>query len=164
VRLLPRLAAAILLALGLAAPGHAHRGHASLAVVEIDAKSGAVTVTHRMQAHDVEPALVDIAPDAQPSLDDPDAVQALIAYVGQRFRISGVRLAPAGQKFAGDTVELRYIGRLKGKPKTLLIAGALFGETWDDHATQVNVRRSGVTRTLQFRPGDPEKPVSLGSD
>ncbi|WP_310476806.1 hypothetical protein, partial [Sandarakinorhabdus sp.] len=68
---------------------------------------------------------------------------------------------PAGQQLDGDAVVLRYIGRLKGKPKTLLISGALFGETWDDHATQVNVRRAGITRTLQFRPGDPEKPVSL---
>ncbi|WP_017667417.1 DUF6702 family protein [Sandarakinorhabdus sp. AAP62] len=157
-----RLLAAI--ALLLAVPAAAHRGHASLAVVEIDARSGAVSVTHHLQAHDVEPALVDIAPDAQPSLDDPDALQALVAYVGQRFRISGVRLAPAGQTLAGDTVLLRYIGRLKGRPKTVLIAGALFGETWDDHSTQVNVRRGGLTRTLQFRPGDPEKPVNLASD
>ena len=159
-----RALAALLLTLGLAAPALAHRGHASLAVVEIDAKSGAVTVSHRMAAHDVEPALVAIAPAAQPSLDDPDAFKALVAYVGQRFRISGVQLSPAGQRLAGDTVELRYIGRIKGKPKQLLIAGALFGETWDDHATQVNIRRAGITRTLQFRPGDPEKPVSLAAN
>lgn len=76
---------ALPLALMLAAPTAAHRGHASLAVVEIDAKSGAVTVTHRLTAHDVEPALVDIAPDAQPSLDDPDALAALIAHVGRTF-------------------------------------------------------------------------------
>ena len=147
MRLLPRLASGIALLFGLAAPAHAHRGHASLAVVEIDAKSGAVTVTHRMAAHDVEPALVAIAPDAQPSLDDPDAFKALIAYVGQRFRVAGVKLTPAGQRLDGDSVELRYIGRIKGKPKQLLIAGALFGETWDDHATQVNIRRASITRT-----------------
>lgn len=154
-----RLLAAILLL--AAAPAAAHRGHASLAVVEIDAKSGAVTVTHHMQAHDVEPALVDIAPDAQPSLDDPDAFKALVAYVGRRFRISSVALVPAGQRLDGDTVQLRFIGRLKGKPRQLLISGALFGETWDDHATQVNIRRAGITRSLNFRPGDPEKPIAL---
>ena len=48
------------LLLMLATPALAHRGHASLAVVEIDARSGAVVVTHRLIAHDVEPALVDI--------------------------------------------------------------------------------------------------------
>ena len=145
--------AALLLMLG-ATPALAHRGHASLAVVEIDAKSGAVTVTHRMPAHDVEPTLVDIAPDAQPSLDDPDAVQALVAYVGRTFRIAGVTLTPAGHTMAGDSVVLRYAGRLKGKPARLSINGSMFGETYPDHTTQVNVRRAGVTRTLQFGPGD----------
>jgi hypothetical protein len=160
----PLAAILLLTSLSTTGPAAAHRGHASLAVVEIDATSGALSVTHRMAAHDVEPALTDIAPDAQPSLDDPDALQALITYVGQRFRIRGVALSPAGQRLDGDDVVLRYIGRLKGRPKTLLISGALFGETWPDHATQVNVRRSGITRTLHFRPGDPEKPISLGSN
>lgn len=154
-----RLALAALLL--LAAPAAAHRGHATLSVVEIDAKSGAVVVTHRMAAHDVEPALVAIAPAAQPSLDDPDAVQALIAYVRQRFRISGVPLAFAGQRLAGDLVELRYTGRLKGRPATLGIAGALFGETFPDHTTQVNVRRAGETRSVVFGASDPEKPLAL---
>ena len=151
------------LLLTLAVPAAAHRGQSSLAVVEIDAKSGALTVTHRMQAHDVEPALVDIAPAAQPSLDDPDAMQALVAYVGQRFRIRGVTLAPAGQRLAGDLVELRYVGRIRGKPAELLISGGLFGETWPDHSTQVNVRRAGITRSLQFRPGDAEQAVRIAA-
>ena len=134
-------------------PAAAHRGHASLAVVEIDAKSGAVIVTHRMAAHDVEPALAAIAPAAQPSLDDPDAVSALVAYIGQRFRIRGVTLAPAGQKLAGDTVELRYVGRLKGKPAQLLISGGLFGETWYD-AGQHPPRRDHPQPEFQpRRPG-----------
>ena len=123
------------------------------------------SLRHRMAAHDVEPALVDIAPDASPSLDDADAVKALVAYVGQRFRIAGVTLTPAGQQLAGDSVTLRYIGRLKGKPSQLLISGALFGETWDDHSTLVNIRRvgrgAGITRSLNFSPGDAAKPVAL---
>lgn len=145
----------------LAAPAAAHRGHATLSVVEIDAKSGAVTVTHRMAAHDVEPVLANIAPDAQPSLDDPDAVKSLVAYVGREFRIAGVPLAYAGQTLAGDTVVLRFRGQLQGTPKTLAIAGGLFGETHADHATQVNVRRAGITRSLQFRPNDPPQTLPL---
>lgn len=155
-----RLLAAALLLLA-AVPAAAHRGHASLAVVEIDAKSGAVVVTHHLIAHDVEPALVDIAPEGQPSLDDPDSLGALVAYIGQRFRIRGVTLVPAGQSMTGDSVKLRYIGRLKGKPAQLLISAALFGETWDDHLTQVNVRRAGITRSVNFGPGEGEKPVPL---
>lgn len=158
---LRRAAALAALLLAIAAPAAAHRGHSSLAVVEIDARSGAVAVTHILQAHDVEPALVDIAPAAQPSLDDADAVQALVAYVGQRFRIAGVTLVPAGQRLAGDRVELRYLGRLKGRPAQLLISASLFGETYDDHSTQVNVRRAGITRTLLFAPADPAKALDL---
>lgn len=148
-------------ALIIAGPAAAHRGHAGLAVVEIDARSGIVTVTHRLTAHDIEPTLVDIAPGAQPSLDDPEAMAALVAYVGARFRIEGLKLVPAGQTLAGDDITLRYLGRLKGRPKTLRIAGAMFGETWDDHDTQVNVRRGGITRTLHFRPGDAPQAVEL---
>ncbi|MCU0890613.1 MAG: hypothetical protein MUE77_02440 [Sandarakinorhabdus sp.] len=155
-----RWLAAILLLL-TALPAAAHRGHATLSVIEIEAKTGAVTVTHRMAAHDVEPALVAIAPDAQPSLDDPDAVTALIAYVGRRFRIEGVALAFAGQRLAGDSVVLRFTGTLKGRPRSLRIAGSLFGETHPDHSTQVNVRRAGVTRSLQFGPADPPQTVAL---
>jgi hypothetical protein len=153
--------AALAALLLLAGPAAAHRGHATLSVIEIDAKSGAVLVTHRMAAHDVEPALVAIAPDAQPSLDDPAAVAALIAYISHEFRIAGVTLGFAGQSLAGDTVVLRYTGRLRGRPKALRIAGALFGETFADHTTQVNVRRNGVTRTLNFRAHDPEQAVPL---
>jgi len=156
------LAALALLAAGLVTgPVAAHRGHATLSVVEIDAASGAVTVTHRMAAHDVEPVLANIAPDSQPSLDDPEAVKALIAYVGRAFRIAEVPLVFVGQELAGDTVVLRFAGRLKGLPETLLISGGLFGETHADHATQVNVRRAGVTRTLQFRADDPAQLVPL---
>ena len=38
--------------------------------------------------------ILEIAPAAQPSLDDPDAMAALVAYVGRQFRIAGVALSP----------------------------------------------------------------------
>ncbi|WP_164155489.1 DUF6702 family protein [Sandarakinorhabdus rubra] len=151
---------ALLFAL-LAGPAAAHRGHATLSVVEIDAATGAVAVTHRMAAHDVEPTLVNLAPDAQPSLDDPAAVGALVAYLGRAFAVRGVPLQFVGQTLAGDTVIMRYAGTLAGRPDSLTIAGALFGATWSDHTTQVNVRRGGETRTLVFAAGDPPKTVPL---
>jgi hypothetical protein len=58
-------------------------------------------------------------------------------------------------------VTLRYIGRLKGRPAQLLISGALFGETWNDHMTQVNIRRAGITRSVNFAAADAPKPVAL---
>jgi hypothetical protein len=154
------LAAALALG-GVTAPASAHRGHASLSVVEIDAKSGAVRVTHRFAAHDVEPVLVDIAPDAQPSLDDPEAVAALVAYVGQRFTIAGAPLTFQSQQLRGDDVMLVYTGRMKPSATSISVRGALFGETHASHQTQVNVRRAGVTRTLYFEPSDGAKTLAL---
>jgi hypothetical protein len=138
----------------------AHRGHASLSVVWIDERGG-VTVTHRFAAHDVEPALVAIAPDAQPSLDDPDALAAFVRYVGARFRVEGARLALASKELRGDDVTLVFTGRMTRAPKVSVRAD-FFGETHPGHSTQVNIRQGGVTRTLWFRPGEGAKAVSFG--
>ncbi|WP_310496131.1 DUF6702 family protein [Sandarakinorhabdus sp.] len=156
-----RLAVSVMLL--LATPAAAHRGHASLAVIVVDAKTGAVTVTHSLAAHDVEPALVAIAPDAQPSLDDPEALDALTAYVGRRFRLTGVPLGIRSRALAGDDVVMVFAGRIKRGARSLEISASLFGETHPDHMVQVNVRSSGVTRTVQFHPGDGPKTVPLGT-
>jgi hypothetical protein len=139
----------------------AHRGHASLAVVAVPVKGDVITITHRMTAHDVEPALVAIAPDAQPSLDDAEALAAFTRYVAQNCRIAGVPLALTSQALDGDDVRLVYTGRLKRGTKALDIACALFGETWRGHHVQVNVQSGGITRTLHFRPGTGPQRVPL---
>lgn len=153
------------LALGLAAPAAAHRGHAVLTVVEVEPSTGATTVTHRFAAHDVEPALVTIAPKAQPSLDDPAAVQALGRYVGRAFRIGGDR-GPAALKLEsyaaeGDEVMLTYNAVLPTGVTAVTVDSDLFEETHPDMENQVNVRVRGVTRTLVFRPGDEAQTVDL---
>jgi hypothetical protein len=156
-------AAALLLAPGAAA---AHRGHASLSVVVIDAASGAVTITHRMAAHDVEPALPVIAPDVQQSLDDPAAVAALEAYAGRAFQVwdadgKPVALQHQGTKVAGDHVELVYVARLAAPARTVSVDSNLFEEAHDDQENQVNVRRGKVTRTAVFRLGDGSQRISF---
>ena len=158
------LTAALLLA-AAAGPALAHRGRSSLSVVEIDAASGAVTVTHRMAAHDVEPALLDIAPDAQPSVDDPDALAALEAYVGQAFVLveDGRRaaLTHVRTELAGDDVRLVYAARLRPPARTVTVDSNLFEETHPDQENQVNVRRAKVTRTAVFRPGQAAQTISF---
>jgi len=155
----------ILTALAAAAsPAAAHRGHASLSVVVIDPATGAVTVTHRMAAHDVEPALVDIAPRAQPSLDDPDALAALVAHAGRAFVLADeggrVALTHTATDLAGDDVRLVYTGRMKPPARAVMVDSNLFEETHADQENQVNVRRAKVTRTVVFRPGQaPERVV-----
>jgi hypothetical protein len=166
VRRLLAVAAAALLALpGMAA---AHRGHASLSVVEIDAATGAVTITHRMAAHDVEPALAVIAPDAQQSLDDADALKALEVYAGRVFRLwdaegRAVTLQHRRTNLAGDSVELVYAAQLPAPAQAVTVDSGLLEEAHADQENQVNVRRSKVTRTVLFRVGDaPQQVVFAG--
>lgn len=161
--------AAVLAVAGLlaaAGPALAHRGHATLSVVEINADTGAVTVTHRMAAHDVEPALVEIAPDAQPSLDDPAAVEALKAYAGRVFVLRDAEgrrtpLTLSAAALAGDDVELRYEGRLPPPARSVTVDSGLLEETHADQENQVNVRRAGVTQTVVFRVGAEPQTVTF---
>lgn len=143
----------------------AHRGHASLTVVEIDARTGAVTITHRMAAHDVEPALVDLAPDAQPSLDDPEALAALVAHGSRAFLLADdsgpVALTHAKTDLAGDDVRLVYTGRLAPPAKSVTVDSALLEQTHDDQENQVNVRRAKVTKTALFRRDQAPQRISF---
>lgn len=140
------------------AAASAHRGHASLSVVVIDGTTGAVTITHRMAAHDVEPALSVIAPDAQQSLDDPAAMAALQAYAGRAFRLwdadgKPVALQHRETLLAGDSVELIYAAQLPAPARTLSVDSNLLEDAHDDQENQVNVRRDKVTFTGVFRAG-----------
>lgn len=156
-RLLIALAAAV-----LAGPAAAHRGHEALSVVEIDAATGALTVTHKAAAHDVEPALSVIAPDAQQSLDDPAAVKALEAHGARAFRLwdadgKPVVLTHRSTELAGDSVILVYHGQLAPPAATVSVDSNLFEDAHADQENQVNVRRAKVTKSALFHPGaDPQ--------
>lgn len=150
----------------LATPAMAHRGHGGLTVVEIDAVSGAVSVTHRFAAHDVEPALVSIAPEAQPSLDDPRAVADLEAHLGQRFRLSldgtAVPVTHTVTQLAGDNIRVDFGGRTDDREITRVTVDLdFFPGVHDDQEQQVNVRLNGVTRTVVFRPGSQAQTLSF---
>lgn len=160
------LRALVLATLFCAAPTLAHRGHSTLSVVEIDAATGVVTVTHEMAAHDAEPALVQIAPDAQPSLDDRQALAALVAYVGRRFMLGdadGRRfpLTLRSTDLDGDDVKLIYTGRLPLPARTVTVDSRIFVEINADQENQVNVRRLKITRTALFRPDTEPQSVAF---
>lgn len=151
--------------LAVAAPALAHRGHAGLTVIEIDAAGGGISVVHRFYAHDVEPALVTVAPDAQPSLDDPRALEALVAHLSQRFRleVDGHRVAVShGQThLAGDNMRFDFIGSMDPGVAVGVVTVDLdfFPGVHDDWEQQVNVRTASVTRTVVFRPGSQAQSV-----
>ncbi|HZW15298.1 MAG TPA: DUF6702 family protein [Brevundimonas sp.] len=151
----------------LATPAMAHRGHAGLTVVEIDPISGAVSVTHRFAAHDVEPALPTIAPEAQPSLDDPRAVADLESHLGARFRVAvdgaDVPVRHAGTDLAGDNIRVDFAGETTDRDiDAVTVDLDFFPGVHDDQEQQVNVRIGGVTRTVVFRPGSTAQTVTFG--
>lgn len=159
------LLAAALIA-GLATPVLAHRGHAGLTVIEIDPASGAVSVIHRFSAHDVEPALVSIAPEAQPSLDDPRAVAELETHLRKRFRLdidgAAIPVTHAATDLAGDNIRVEFAGETTDRSIAAVTVDLdFFPGVHDDQEQQVNVRINGVTRTVVFRPGSAAQTVTF---
>ena len=151
---------------GLATPALAHRGHAGLTVIEIDEGSGAVSVTHRFAAHDVEPALPSIAPEAQPSLDDPRAVADLEAHLAARFRLTvdgaAVAVSRTDTVLAGDNIRVVFGGETADRDvRAVTVDLDFFPGVHDDQEQQVNVRVGGVTRTVVFRPGSEAQTVTF---
>ncbi len=151
-----------------AAPVSAHRGHAGLTVIEIDPVSGAVSVVHRFAAHDVEPALVSVAPHAQPSLDDPAAVAALENHLDSRFRLEidgeGIDLDRTATDLAGDNIRVDFAGKRSPEAavRSVTVDLDFFPGVHDDQEQQVNVRSAGVTHTVIFRPGSGAQTVDFG--
>lgn len=165
-----RRAVVLLAVAGLALaplPAAAHRGHGALSVVEIDGKTGAVTVSHRIPAHDAEPALAVIAPDAQASLDDPEAIEALKAYMATRFAVavSGapVALTLKNMTLGADEVRLEYVGKISPAniSAEIVVRAAMFADIYGNQVNQVNIRRLGVTRSLIFSGSEAGSPQML---
>lgn len=150
-------------------PAAAHRGHGALSVVEMDARTGGIKVSHRIPAHDAEPALAQIAPDAQASLDDPEAIAAFKAYMLETFTLSvngaAVDLTLREMTLGADEVRLEYAGKVPvadvGAP--VAIRAAMFADIYSDEVNQVNIRRNGITRTLIFS-GDNAQTTQLAPD
>lgn len=155
------------LVLALATPAMAHRGHAGLTVIEVDPDTGSVSVVHRFAAHDVEPALVSIAPEAQPSLDDPRAVADLEAHLGARFRLAidgtAIPVTHTETRLAGDNVRVDFSGMTDDRDiDAVTVDLDFFPGVHEDQEQQVNIRVNGVTRTVVFRPGSQAQTVSFG--
>lgn len=164
--MLKRIVLTAALVAGMASPALAHRGHGGLTVIEIDPGSGAVSVSHRFAAHDVEPALPSIAPEAQPSLDDPRAVADLEAHLGARFRVAvdgaPVTVSHADTVLAGDNVRVNFAGETADREIAAVTVDLdFFPGVHDDQEQQVNVRINGVTRTVVFRPGSEAQTVTF---
>ena len=138
-------------------PAAAHRGHDALTVVTV-AANGSLTVSHRFEASDIEPALARIAPNAQPSLDDPEAVEALVAYLQRRFTASSERgpiaLVPGKTDLGASEVRVSFTGNASRPFRRLTLRSDLLGDVYPNQVNQVNIRAGATTRTLALSAGD----------
>lgn len=146
----------------MASQALAHRGHNTLSIVDIDTK-GVVTVTHVLSAHDTEPELVTLAPDAQPSVDDPEALKALERHLSRNFTVNGQALELVSTEFKGDDLTLVYRGKLKSPAKTVTIDYDLFPDSETAPVGMVNVHENGVVKSLTFLRGDGPQAVDFPS-
>ncbi|EGF89542.1 hypothetical protein ABI_39580 [Asticcacaulis biprosthecium C19] len=152
----------LLFAAGLMAAGaaQAHRGHHTLSVVTI-AESGDVVVTHTLSAHDTEPELVALAPEAAPSVDDPQALKALEDHLAEAFIVNGQGLRFVSHDFRGDDLIFVYSGKLTTMPTVVTIDYGLFPSSEEAPEGVVNIRLGDVTRSLHFHGGDAPKSVTF---
>lgn len=157
------LMAAALAGVSLSTQAAAHRGHDAMSVVTLG-PDGAVTVSHRFEAHDLEPALAEIAPDAQTSLDDPQAVEELKTYLLAHFTMSAdgvaVPLTIASVDIGVRDVRVDYTGTVQGKPKAVALKSTILRDIYPRQVNQAIVRRGQYVQTVQFS-GDEVKTVAL---
>lgn len=150
--------AALGLLLALSAQASAHRGQDALTVVEIDDVRGEVVATHHFAAHDIEPLLPRLAADAEASLDDTAAQEALTAHLARHFTLSTdageIVLTLDALRLRGDDVRVAYRGRFPKAAASLDLHSTLGADLTAGSSHQVNVRRNGVTRTLVFEGAD----------
>ncbi len=155
--------AAAATSLALAPQAGAHRGHDAMSVVTLG-PDGKVTVSHRFEAHDLEPALAEIAPNAQTSLDDPDAIAELKTYLLAHFHLradgSEVPLSVASVEIGVRDVRVDYAGSVKGRPKAVAVQSTILRDIYPRQVNQVVVKRGSYVQTLRFS-GDEVKTVAL---
>jgi hypothetical protein len=146
----------------------ARESRPTLGAVRIDAR-GALVVTHHMTAHDIEPGVLrQIAPQAQPRLDDPQALAALTDDVGKQFVIAEgdttVSLVLDKTPLAGDDIALRDRGQLRQPDAEVQVRDALLADVVAEIDNQLNVHRARTTRTLRFTDGAAWRTVPSGKD
>lgn len=156
-------ALALIASVTLSPPLAAHRGHDAMSVVTLGTE-GALTVSHRFEAHDLEPALAEIAPQAQASLDDPAAIEELKTYLLAHFTVSAdgraVPLTIASVDIGVRDVRIDYAGTIAGQPKALQLRSTILRDIYPRQVNQVIVRRGQNVQTLRFA-GDETKVVAL---
>lgn len=140
----------------------AHRGHQGLTVITVDTARGAVFVTHRLSAHDIEPVLTNIAPASAPSIDDPESEAALLSYIERRFGLEDVALRYDGSDHRGDDLVYSYSGSLDSARGRVTIRSAMFFDQGIANSNRLLLRIDGKAQAIQTSPSQPVVSINMG--
>lgn len=161
----------------LAGPALAHRQRAVLTTIAwrkgptptAPQALGRFDVVHRLHGHDAEVALRLAGGGNQP-LDALEAQARVALYVEGRFGIGRSPTAPyplttLGAETAAREVFVYQEAVLADPPTLLAVRNVIMTEAFADQINQVNIERpqgdAALTRSLQFKPGEEWKTVSL---
>ena len=141
-----------------------HRGHQTMSLVDIGVQ-GEVRITHTLIAHDTEPELLQLAPAAAPTVDDADALHALLVHLSDAFRVNGARGTYLSHELGPDVLTFVYQTKIavpaNAAPLSITIAHSLFPASHTALVGFVNVRYRGVTKGLQFVRGTAPQTVTF---
>ena len=154
-----------LLAMALvSSPAVAHRIEAALSVVEVNATSGVLEITHRLYAHDLEHAL-DLGAVGVGYFETPEGQAAIKAYCERQFLIAdgegkAMPLQFVGAEVSGDLLYVYFeADRYRGRDLTL--DSNLLQDFTQAQVNQVNVRRDGKTVSARFQSDTAAKRIGL---
>ena len=154
-RSLLRRGVAVVLAVGLAAPGHGHQLRAAITTALFNPRSGDIEVMHRFFLHDAEHALGQITGRRIDLVDSAEDRLRFAVYVHERFDLhgNGARLEPltlVGGELDGDF--LWVYQRTPAVPGLtgLTVRSDALRDVWADQVNTLNVERDGTVRSLVF--------------
>ena len=144
----------------------AHGFHAAFTVIELNPRTKALEIIHRIFIQDFEILLTARAGRPVTLEDSPDAEKLVESYLLGVFSvkaIDGSVLKPVwvGMKLQVDTVfvyqEIKNAGALPG----LIVSDQILTETHSGQVNSVNVTQNGRTQTLIFMADDTAQTVAF---
>jgi len=154
------------LASGLIAPARAHGFHAAFTIVELNPRTQALEILHRIFIQDLE-LILTARTGEQTKLEEGPRTEKLVDdYLLRVFSLKApdgraLRLDWVGMKLEIDTAfiyqEVPKAGPLAG----LIVADQILTETNNDQVNSVNVTIGGRTQTAVFTINDPAQTLSF---
>ncbi|OLF77952.1 hypothetical protein AWH62_04605 [Maricaulis sp. W15] len=140
------------------APSHAHRMHAGVTEIAVNARTAELEIIHRIYAHDLMEALDRTGLDAVDFLATPDGMAAVGAYAAGAFRMAdtdGELLEPAfvGAEIDGEFAWIYFAAPVPAEQASFIVDNDLLAETFDDQVMMTNLRFNSLVRTAMQGPG-----------